>query len=225
MIEAGSSEAASSETALFDAVLFDFGGVVTTSPFDGFAAYEARTGLPPGLIRHINSTNPDTNAWARFERSDVGRDEFASLFEAEAAALGHTLDAREVLACLATTVRPEMVRAIERLRGTHKTAIVTNNVVSEPTSRPDEAAAPTASVLGLVDVVVESSKVGVRKPETRFYEIACEALGVAATACVFLDDLGINLKPARAMGMTTIKVTSGPQALVDLEAVLGVTLT
>jgi putative hydrolase of the HAD superfamily len=225
VIEAESTDAGLCNPGLFEAVLFDFGGVITTSPFDGFAAYEARAGLPPGLIRRINSTNPDTNAWARFERSDIGRDEFGSLFEAEAAALGHTLDAREVLACLATTVRPEMLRALERLSGTHKTAILTNNVVPESTSRRGEAAAANASVLGLVDVVVESSRVGRRKPEPRFYEIACEALGVAAAACVFLDDLGINLKPARAMGMTTIKVTSGPQALAELEAVLGVDLT
>lgn len=207
---------------MIEAVLFDFGGVVTTSPFEGFARYEAAAGLPDGLIRAINSTNPDDNAWAKLERSDVDRREFAELFEAEAAALGHEVSALAVLECLKTKLRPAMVTAIGRLTETHKTAILTNNLVSDDSA--DSQTSPTGdmhAVMHDVDVVVESSKVGVRKPEIRFYEIACELLGVEPAACVFLDDLGINLKPARAMGMTTIKVLDGGQALEDLEEVIG----
>ena len=208
-----------------EAVLFDFGGVVTGSPFEGFARYEAASGLPEGLIRQINSTNPDTNAWAKLERSEVDRDEFMALFEAEGRALGHEVSAEAVLACLKNELRPEMVTAIHKLTTTHKTAILTNNLHAD--DEADVETSPTGdmqAVMDVVDVVVESSKVGIRKPEPRFYEIACEQLGVEPSACVFLDDLGINLKPARAMGMTTIKVTSGPQALDELEAVLGLSL-
>lgn len=207
------------------AVLFDFGGVVTGSPFEGFARYEAANGLPDGLIRQINSTDPDTNAWAKLERSEVDREGFIELFEAEGRALGHEVSAEAVLACLKNDLRPEMVVAINKLTDTHKTAILTNNLHAD--DEVDAETSPTGdmqAVMDVVDVVVESSKVGIRKPEPRFYEIACEQLSVEPAACVFLDDLGINLKPARAMGMTTIKVTSGPQALDELEAVLGIGL-
>ncbi len=216
---------AHARTERFEAVLFDFGGVITTSPFDGFARYEREAGLPAGLIRQLNSTDPDGNAWARLERSEVSRDEFARLFEAEAAAMGHRLSAAAVLECLKTELRPRMVGAVDRLRATHKTAILTNNVL--PDEDTDPVTSPTGdiyAVLDAVDVVVESCRVGVRKPEPRFYEIACDLLGVAPARCVFLDDLGVNLKPARAMGMTTIKVTGADQALAELEAVLGLAL-
>lgn len=206
---------------MFDAVLFDFGGVITSSPFEGFDRYERAAGLPVGLIRQINSTDPDDNAWAKLERSDVDRDGFCDLFEAEARALGQEVDARSVLECLKTKLRPEVVAAVRRLSADYKTAILTNNLVADDDA--DSSVSPTgdmASVVPYVDAVIESSKVGVRKPETQFYEIACDTLGVLPSSCVFLDDLGVNLKPARAMGMTTIKVTSGSQALADLEAVL-----
>lgn len=208
---------------MIEAVLFDFGGVVTTSPFDNFAAYEREADLPEGLIRRINATDPDSNAWARLERNEVDRDGFVELFEAEAAALGHSVDARRVLDCLKTQLRPEMVAVVRGLRPRYKTAILTNNL-SAHDSDPDDGLTPTGdmgAVTADVDALVESSVVGCRKPEVRFYEIACELLGVEPAACVFLDDLGINCKPARAMGMTTIKVTSGAQAISDLEAVLG----
>lgn len=210
---------------MINAVLFDFGGVVTSSPFEAFSRYEADNGLPAGLIRRINSTNPDHNAWAKLERNEVSRVDFAELFEAEGVALGHSVSAEAVLGCLKTELRPEMVVAIRQLRRTHKTAILTNNLVSH--EEADVTTSPTGdmrAVMGDVDVLVESSKVGVRKPEPRFYEIACELLGVHPTECVFLDDLGVNLKPARAMGMTTIKVMNGDQALADLEAALDMPL-
>ena len=207
--------------AVIKAVLFDFGGVLTVSPFEAFGAYEVEAGLPPDTIRLINSTNPDTNAWAAYERRDVGTDEFCRLFEAEAASLGLTVDASRVLAGLHGDLRPAMVEALRRCSGAFPTALLTNNV--EPMA-DGEMQPGFAEVVALFDVVVESSVVGCRKPEQRFYEIACERLGVQATECVFLDDLGVNLKPARAMGMTTIKVADPATAIAELSDAVGLTL-
>ena len=207
--------------AVIEAVLFDFGGVILTSPFDAFAAYEAEAGLPPDTIRRINATDPDTNAWARFERREVGPDEFCSLFEADAAELGFTVDATRVLDALHGDLRPAMVEALRLCSARFRTALLTNNTV--PMAEQDGDVL-MAEVTALFDVVVESSVVGYRKPEQRFYETACERLGVAPGACVFLDDLGINLKPARAMGMHTIKVGDPDVAIAELEDVLGLPL-
>jgi putative hydrolase of the HAD superfamily len=212
--------------AVITAVLWDFGGVILSSPFEAFNRYEVDHGLPQDHIRSVNAADPHTNAWARLERDEIDPREFDELFAQESSRLGHEVRGAAVLGLLHGEIRPEMVRALEivRARGL-RTACLTNNViarddVADPTGRRDAVAA----VMALFDVVVESSRVGVRKPEPRFYEIACELLGVEPADCVFLDDLGINLKPARAMGMTTIKVTGAMQALDDLEAVLGISL-
>jgi putative hydrolase of the HAD superfamily len=203
------------------AALFDFGGVILSSPFDAFARYERDCGLPEGFIRTLNATNPDTNAWARFERSEVDFDEFCDLFEAEAKAAGQVLDAREVMPLLAGEVRPAMVEAVRRCSRRLKTALLTNNWVSLGERPPEGRAAHRDDVLGMFDAVIESSRIGVRKPDVRFYEIACETLGIEPREAVFLDDLGVNLKPARAMGMTTIKVEDPDAAIERLEQVVG----
>ncbi|HWE57865.1 MAG TPA: HAD-IA family hydrolase [Acidimicrobiales bacterium] len=210
------------EKAPVKAVLWDFGGVITTSPFDAFNAYEATNGLEPGFIRRLNSTNPDTNAWARFERSEVSAAEFAALFEAEAEAAGGQVEAAILLASLRGQIRPAMVTAIRRCRDHAKTALLTNNFIPPEARRsvPDTEGGYGA-VIDLFDVVVESSKVGFRKPDPRFYEMALEMLAVDPTEAVFLDDLGVNLKPARALGIRTIKVVDPDQALADLEAIVG----
>lgn len=199
------------------AVLFDFGGVILASPFDAFARYEAEAGLPEGFIRRVNTVEPDTNAWARLERGELTLDEFIVCFEGEAAALGHAVDGRQVLECLAGEVRPEMVEAVRRCHEHLKTACLTNNHIAFA----ELPGGGHPEILEHFDAVIESSTAGVRKPDARFYEIACETLDVEPTECVFLDDLGINLKPARAMGMTTIKVTDPSQAIADLEATVG----
>jgi putative hydrolase of the HAD superfamily len=203
------------------AVLWDFGGVILTSPFDAFAAYEREIGLPEGFIRQVNASNPDANAWARMERNELDVLGFADAFEAEARALGGELDGRRVVALLSGDLRPEMVEALHRLRGRFRLACLTNNVANGAVGdrRPE-----VLEVLDLFDFVVESSKVGIRKPEPRFYELACELLEVEPDECVFLDDLGVNLKPARAMGMATIKVTDPAAALDELEALVGIPL-
>jgi putative hydrolase of the HAD superfamily len=197
------------------AVLFDVGGVITTSPFDSFARYERERGLPDGFIRKLNSTNPDANAWAQLERNAVTFAEFCDLFEAEARAAGGELKAVEVMECLAGDVRPAMLEAVRRCHERLKTAMVTNNW------RAEDEGGRLDDLLALFDVVIESSKAGVRKPDPRFYEMACEQLEIEPSEAVFLDDLGVNLKPARAMGMTTIKVTDPDAALAELEAVVG----
>ena len=210
------------------AVLWDFGGVILSSPFEAFNRHEVDAGLPPDFIRGVNATDPHTNAWAKLERSEVSLEEFDVLFAEESLRLGHEVRGATILDLLHGELRPEMVEALRRVRAAGlATACLTNNVVSgddveheDPTGRRERV----AEVMAMFDVVVESSKVGVRKPETRFYEIACEQLGVEPAECVFLDDLGINLKPAKALGMTTIKVLGADQALADLEAVLRIPL-
>lgn len=201
------------------AVFFDFGGVISSSPLEGFREYERRNGIPEGFIVRVNSTNSDTNAWARIERSDVTLDEFDELFAAESERLGHRIPGREMIALLRGMIRPEMVRALDILRK-HRFILgcLTNNVVNLGSSAEHEEA------FAKFDFVVESSKVNVRKPERRFYEIACELADVSPEECVFLDDLGINLKTARQMGMATIKVTSADQALGELAELVGIEL-
>lgn len=199
------------------AVFFDFGGVISSSPLEAFRRYEDQHGLPAGFIVRVNSTNGDTNAWARIERGEVTLDEFDELFAAESEMLGHRIPGADLIALLRGSIRMEMVRAITILRE-HGLIVgcLTNNVVSSVRSAEHD------SVFDMFDFVIESSKAQVRKPETRFYEIACDTAGVPPSECVFLDDLGINLKPARAMGMTTIKVTTASQALAELSMVVGI---
>jgi len=206
------------------AVLFDFGGVILSSPIDGFRAYERRAGLPAGFLQRINSLDPDTNAWACMERGELDLATFHARLEAEARAQGHEIDARAVLAQLSGQIRPEMVAVVRTLRASYRVACLTNNMPlghGAAMASNAERAAEIAGVMALFAHVVESCKIGTRKPEPRFYARACEIVGVAPEHCVFLDDLGINLKPARAMGMTTIKVGDPGQAIADLEAVLG----
>lgn len=199
---------------MIKAALFDFGGVILSSPFEAFARYEMDQGLPEGFIRGLNATNPDTNAWAQLERSEVDFDEFCILFEKEATEAGGVIDARAVMALLAGELRPAMVEAVKRCRAQLKTACLTNNFSTGAGSRRQ-------GMDSMFDAVIESSRVGVRKPDPRFYTLACEMLEIEPSEAVFLDDLGINLKPARALGMTTIKVDDPDVALVELEQVVG----
>lgn len=210
---------------MFTAVLWDFGGVILSSPFEAFNHYEARIGLPVDFIRSVNATNPHANAWARLERNELTSTEFDQAFAHDSIALGHEVRGAEVLALLAGDIRPEMVAALDAVRAAgFKTACLTNNVVApdtESTAVRDDRSVALAAVMARFDAIVESSKVGVRKPEPRFYEIACELLKVQPSECIFLDDLGINLKPAAAMGMKTIKVVDPAVALAELAAATG----
>ncbi len=207
------------------AILWDFGGVFTTSPFEAFAAYERQKGLPEGLIRTVNTRNPDTNAWARLERNEISVDEFDTAFADESAALGHPVPGHDVIRLLFGEVRPAMVEALRRCRQHFRTACITNNfgTIGPEAVSPTRAAA-WKDVSALFEFVLESSKVGVRKPEPAIYLMACDKLGVSPTEAVFLDDLGINLKPARALGMRTVKVENPDQALAELEVITGLAL-
>ena len=210
---------------MIEAVIWDFGGVFTTSPFEAFARYEREKGLPKDLIRKINSTNHEDNAWARFERAELDVAGFDEAFLEEAKALGHHVPGSDVIGLLAGDFRPEMIEALKRVKKRLKTGCITNNMPANAVG----TAAPgrtiyAREIMELFDEVIESSKIGVRKPDPKIYRMMCEALAVTPEACVYLDDLGINLKPARAMGMTTIKVESGPQAIAELEAATGLVL-
>jgi putative hydrolase of the HAD superfamily len=206
------------------AVIFDFGGVIVTSPFEAFARYERDNGLPDGFLRRLNATDPDTNAWARLERSEVDWVGFAELFAAEARVGGHEIDGRAVLTLLVAEVRPSMVEALRRCHERLKTGLLTNNFRAPDVPGRPGSDEPMALLADLFDVVVESSKVGMRKPDTAIYELVCRELGVAPSEAVFLDDLGVNLKAARAMGMTTIKVDEPGRAIAELERVVGFSL-
>lgn len=208
----------------FTAVIFDFGGVITSSPFEAFNRLEAERGLPADSIRQINAADPDTNAWARFERAEIDAAAFDVAFAQEAAARGLEISGNDVISCLAGDVRPRMVAALDALKAEGFTlGCITNNVRAGRGSAmvsDDARAAEIKAIMARFDHVIESSKAGVRKPDPRIYAMMCEALNVAPAACVYLDDLGVNCKPAAAMGMAAIKVTGEAQALGDLRALL-----
>lgn len=209
-----------------EAVLWDFGGVILSSPFDKFAELENELGIPKDTIRKVNVTNPDTNAWAKFERAEIDAEAFDMLFAEEAEAIGVSgLRGKAVLKCLSGDIRPPMVAALDDLnaRG-FKQGCITNNVPAGKGAgmAGDEGrAAEIANVMERFDHIIESSKAGVRKPDPKIYLMMCKALDVAPERCVYLDDLGINCKPAAQLGMVAIKVTGQDQALEDLGGALG----
>jgi putative hydrolase of the HAD superfamily len=209
------------------AVLWDFGGVMTESPFVAFSRFEQARRLPANFLRDINARNPDGNAWARFERSELSPGEFDRAFATETRAAGHEVRGLDVIDLLYGEVRPEMVRALRACKRHYTNACVTNNVNAGPGRgfyRDPQRGAQCQAVLDLFDTVIESSKVGARKPEARFFELACAQLRIAPEQAVYLDDLGANLKPARAMGMRTIKVEDPATALAELETALAIVL-
>lgn len=207
------------------AVLWDFGGVFTTSPFLAFERYERENGLPKDFIRAVNSQNPENNAWAKFESNQVTREEFDRLFEDESRALGHSVRGADMLLLLSGEVRPRMVEALKKCKRHFRVGCITNNMKPADQTQQDQSAAaiksPTQPILALFDTIVESSIEGIRKPNPKIYEIACSRLNVSPDQCVFLDDLGMNLKPARALGMTTIKVVDPDEAIAELAQATG----
>ncbi|UQD72785.1 HAD-IA family hydrolase [Bradyrhizobium japonicum] len=207
-----------------EAVIFDFGGVLTSSPFEAFARYETERGLPIDIIRRTNAANHLENAWAKFERAEVDIDTFDKLFAEESRALGAEVRGRDVLPLLQGDLRPEMVEALKRIKAQFKTGCITNNLPANAIGSMTGRSLYIAEVMVLFDHVIESAKIGLRKPDPRIYRMMVETLKVDPKKCVYLDDLGVNLKPAREMGMTTIKVASGAQAIAELEAATGLKL-
>jgi putative hydrolase of the HAD superfamily len=207
-----------------EAVIFDFGGVLTSSPFEAFTRFETERGLPIDIIRRTNAANHLENAWARFERAEVDIDTFDEMFAAESLALGAEVRGRDVLPLLQGDLRPEMVEALKRIKAQFKTGCITNNLPANAIGSLTGRSLYIAEVMVLFDHVIESAKIGLRKPDPRIYRMMVETLKVDPNNCVYLDDLGVNLKPARQMGMTTIKVTSGAQAIAELEKATGLGL-
>jgi len=212
-----------------EAVIWDFGGVLTDSPFVAFNRFEAERGLPRDFLRSVNARDHLDNAWARFERSEIDIDAFDTAFRAESAAMGYPVNGKDVISLLARRIRPEMVKALKACKARLRVGCITNNVAAGegPTMVSDDSengaalAEAVAGIFALFDHVIESSKAGLRKPDPRIYLLACDALGVLPENAVYLDDLGINLKPARELGMTTIKVVRPEAALAELEAAVG----
>jgi putative hydrolase of the HAD superfamily len=211
----------------YQAVFWDFGGVLTESPLDAFARYEREQGLPANFLRGTNAINPHDNAWARFERGEIDADTFDEAFRGETAARGYPVNGRELLPLLAGSIRPGMVRVLDEVRSRYAVACLTNNSpagLGVGMSPDAEHARAVADIMDAFSFVLESSQAGVRKPESAFYERACEQAGVAPGDVIFLDDLGVNLKPARALGMTTIKVETQAGAVTELERLLNMPL-
>lgn len=204
------------------AVIWDFGGVISSSPFEAFNRYERTRGLPRDFLRGVNATRPHDNAWARLERNELDLAEFDAAFRADSRALGHEVPGVDVLPLLSGDIRPEMVEALRRVGETMKTGCITNNFSLEGTD--SMRSLYRAEIMALFHHVIESAKVGLRKPDPRIYRMMTDALAVEPARCVYLDDLGVNLKPAREMGMRTIKVGDPARALDELEELLGIAL-
>jgi putative hydrolase of the HAD superfamily len=210
---------------MLEAVIWDFGGVFTTSPFEAFARFEQKRGLPKDIIRRTNAANHLENAWAKFERAEVDVETFDRLFAAESASLGAEVRGKDVLPLLSGDLRPEMVEALKRVKARFKTGCITNNLPANAIGSASGRTLYIAEVMALFDHIIESAKIGLRKPDPRIYRMMVDALGVDPKTCIYLDDLGVNLKPARDMGMTTVKVVSAPQAIAELEAATGLKLS
>ena len=202
-----------------EAILWDFGGVFTTSPFENFNLLEERCGAPRDFIRSLNSVNPTTNAWAQFESNQVSLEEFDELFAKESRLAGHEIRGKEVISMLSGDLRPKIVELLKLCKERYKVACITNNVKAgrgPGMSSNDDKASKVSKVMALFDDVIESSVEGIRKPNPEIYKLACQRISVEPEKCLFIDDLGINLKPAKELGMKTIKVLTEAQALKDI---------
>ncbi len=202
------------------AVIFDLGGVVIDSPLHAIARYERELGIPEGVVNRVVVETGPQGAWSRLERGEVSMGDFHRDFEAELRAVGHAISAATMMARIAECgPRPSMLEAIRRIRGRGlRAGALTNNWAND-------RGEPTHDLATLFDAFIESSKVGLRKPDPRIYRLACDALGVAPTEAVFLDDIGRNLKAARELGLRTIKVDAPAPALAELSNHLGFPLS
>ena len=201
----------------YKAIIWDFGGVITSSPFDAFNEFEEVNGLPKDIIRTINSENPDMNAWAQFESNSITIDQFDDLFLKEAKAKGFDIKGRDIIKLLTGSIRENMVSFLRELKSNFKLGCITNNVKPSSEENTDNE---TKEAMSIFDHVIESSIVGIRKPNPEIYMMSCDALNVSPDQCIYLDDLGINLKPARELGMTTIRVIQPEDAIQEVRNLL-----
>lgn len=203
----------------YKAVIWDFGGVITSSPFEAFNKFELDNNLPKDIIRTINSENPDDNAWAKFERNDIDINEFDTLFSKEADKKGFQISGKQVVKLLSGDIRKPMVDFLLSLKENYKLGCITNNIQNSKDDKVNHLN-QASQVMKIFDHIIESSKVGLRKPDPKIYYMSCDALGVKPEECIYLDDLGINLKPARKIGMTTIKVIDPNEAINEVKKYL-----
>ena len=201
----------------YKAIIWDFGGVITSSPFEAFNEFEEANRLPKDIIRTINSENPDMNAWAQFESNSITIGQFNDLFLKEAKAKGFDIKGRDIIKLLKGSIRENMVSFLRELKSDFKLGCITNNVKSSSQENTDNE---TEEVMSIFDHVIESSIVGIRKPNPKIYMMSCDALNVSPDQCIYLDDLGINLKPARELGMMTIKVIQPEDAIQEVRNLL-----
>ena len=210
----------------YSSIFWDFGGVITSSPFEAFNKYEKAKNLPENFLRKVNSTNPRVNAWALLEQSKISLTEFDDLFFKESSDLGYPVKGSEVLSLLEGNLRPKMIEVIKKLKNLgFIQACLTNNFIPTNELQPDMTDQEEKNnILNLFDYVFESKELGLRKPDQEFYDYVMAEVKISPEKIIFLDDLGINLKPAKLMGITTIKVISESQARDELESILGITL-
>ena len=201
----------------YKAIIWDFGGVITSSPFEAFNEFEEANSLPKDIIRTINSENPDMNAWAQFESNSITIDQFNDLFLKESKAKGFDIKGRDIIKLLKGSIRENMVSFLRELKSDFKLGCITNNVKPSSEENTDNE---TKEAMSIFDHVIESSIVGIRKPNPEIYMMSCDALNVSPFQCIYLDDLGINLKPARELGMTTIKVIQPEDAIQEVRNLL-----
>ena len=209
----------------FSSVFWDFGGVITSSPFEAFSNFELNNNLPKDFIRKVNSTNHKSNAWAQLEQSKINLEEFDVLFKKESKSLGYEVSGGQILNLLQGEIRPKMVNALEKLKKENFTlACLTNNFNSgdKNQSALDDINEERTRIMNKFDYIIESKELGIRKPDIEFYLKALEISGADPKKTIFLDDLGINLKPAKELGMTTIKVLDSEQALKELSNLVGI---
>jgi putative hydrolase of the HAD superfamily len=200
------------------AVIFDLGGVVLDSPLHAIARFERAHGIPDGFVNRVVARTGPEGAWGQLERGLLDIAAFVPAFEAECAQAGQPLDARAMMEQIgaASAPRPLMLGAIRRIRDRGLlAAALTNNWVG---GSQDEG---TSALRGHFDAFFESALLGLQKPDPRIYQHACRELRIEPAEAVFLDDIGRNLKAARALGMTTIRVVDADSALAELEGVLG----
>jgi epoxide hydrolase-like predicted phosphatase len=205
----------------YHAVIFDLGGVVLGSPLHAIAEFEREHDIPAGFVNRVVVETGERGAWSQLERGRLGLAEFVPAFEADCRAAGRTLSAAAMMQRMAeaSAPRPMMLEAVRRIRASGRVAAaLTNNWASE--ERDDG----TRALRGHFDHFFESSVLGLQKPDPRIYEHACRELGIAPTQAVFLDDIGRNLKTARALGMQTLKVETPERALDELGRLLELAL-
>ena len=200
------------------AVVFDIGGVIEDSPLHAIARYEADHGLPSGAINGAVVAAGEAGAWSRLERGELTVEAWCAPFERDCHAHGVTVDGARLMRYIAEAgrERPSMLRAVGRLREHGlRVGALTNNWAS------DAAPVGPHPIARHFDALVESRAVGMRKPDPRIYQLMCRRLGVEPAEAAFLDDIGTNLKTARALGMRTIKVNDPEQALRELGVLVG----